>query len=321
MTLLDADGAVVEERHATDATTHGRVRRRLRRAGRAASGSAARITGARPGRGRRDRRRRTGRSGVGDADDRATSCACPAPARRGDARAADRHRRRAWSSTATLRRRDRDLRPRTAGDPLAGVGHVRPDRPPGAAPGRRRDRRRGRAPRPRADVAVVVVGLTEEQETEAVDKSTLRAARRARTRWSRAVAAAARRTVVVVNAATPVLMPWLDEVDAVLWAGLPGQEGGHAVAAALLGDIEPAGRLVTTFPAADGAAPAWSVTPVDGELPLRRGHRSSATAATTPAGRRRRRSGSATASATARGSTRTPRPSVTGRRPRGHGHA
>ena len=119
---------------------------------------------------------------------------------------------------------------------------------------------------------MVVVGLTEEQETEAVDKATLAPARARRTRWSRAVAAAARRTVVVVNAATPVLMPWVDEVDAVLWAGLPGQEGGHAVAAALLGDIEPAGRLVTTFPAADGAAPAWSVTPTDGELRLRRGH-------------------------------------------------
>jgi beta-glucosidase len=117
----------------------------------------------------------------------------------------------------------------------------------------------------RADVAVVVVGLTEEQETEAVDKSTLRLPGDQDALVS-AVAAAARRTVVVVNAATPVLMPWLDEVDAVLWAGLPGQEGGHAVAAALLGVVEPAGRLVTTFPAADGAAPAWSVTPVDGRL-------------------------------------------------------
>ncbi|MEU4232835.1 fibronectin type III-like domain-contianing protein [Nonomuraea sp. NPDC026600] len=38
------------------------------------------------------------------------------------------------------------------------------------------------------------------------------------------------------------------------------------MAAALLGDIEPAGRLVTTFPAADGAGPAWSVTPVEGRL-------------------------------------------------------
>ncbi len=116
-----------------------------------------------------------------------------------------------------------------------------------------------------ADVAVVVVGLTEEQETESVDKSTLRLPGD-QDALVRAVAAAARRTVVVVNAATPVIMPWLDQVDAVLWAGLPGQEGGHAVAAALLGDIEPAGRLVTTFPAEDGAAPAWSVTPVDGDL-------------------------------------------------------
>lgn len=116
-----------------------------------------------------------------------------------------------------------------------------------------------------ADVAVVVVGATEEQETEAVDKSTLRLPGDQDALVS-AVAAAARHTVVVVNAATPVLMPWLAEVDAVLWAGLPGQEAGHAVAAALTGRIEPAGRLVTTFPAADGAAPAWTVTPTDGRL-------------------------------------------------------
>ncbi len=116
-----------------------------------------------------------------------------------------------------------------------------------------------------ADVAVVVVGLTEEQETEAVDKHTLALPGR-QDDLVRAVAAAAPRTVVVVNAATPALMPWTDEVDAVLWAGLPGQEGGHAVAAALLGTIEPAGRLVTTFPVADEAAPAWSVTPVDGDV-------------------------------------------------------
>ena len=121
-----------------------------------------------------------------------------------------------------------------------------------------------------ADVAVVVVGLTEEQETESVDKSTLHLPG-AQNALVEAVAGAARRTVVVVNAATPVIMPWLARVDAVLWAGLPGQEGGHAVAAALLGDIEPTGRLVTTFPSDDGKSPAWSVTPVDGRLPYEEG--------------------------------------------------
>lgn len=114
-------------------------------------------------------------------------------------------------------------------------------------------------------MAIVVVGLTEAEETESVDKTTLRLPG-AQDAMVSAVAAAARRTIVVVNAATPVIMPWLDDVDAVLWVGLPGQEGGHAVAAALLGDIEPAGRLVTTFPADDGAAPAWAVTPVDGDV-------------------------------------------------------
>jgi beta-glucosidase len=116
-----------------------------------------------------------------------------------------------------------------------------------------------------ADVAVLVVGLTEEQETESVDKQTLHLPG-AQDELVRAVTAAARKAVVVVNAATPVIMPWVEDVDAVLWAGLPGQEGGHAVAAALMGDIEPAGRLVTTFPVEDGATPAWSVTPMNGEV-------------------------------------------------------
>ncbi|MGQ1837982.1 beta-glucosidase family protein [Kocuria turfanensis] len=111
-----------------------------------------------------------------------------------------------------------------------------------------------------AGTAVVVVGVTEEEETEASDKSTLALPGRQDELVAR-VAAAAERTVVVVNAATPVLMPWLEQVDAVLIAGLPGQEGGHAVAAVLTGELEPTGRLVTTYPAADGAAPAWDVVP------------------------------------------------------------
>jgi len=116
-----------------------------------------------------------------------------------------------------------------------------------------------------SDVAVVVVGLTEEQETESRDKATL-ALPGAQDALVEAVAAAADRTVVVVNSATPVLMPWADRVNAILAVGLPGQEGGAAVADALLGVAEPAGRLVSSWPVADAATPAWSVTPVNGVL-------------------------------------------------------
>jgi beta-glucosidase len=123
-----------------------------------------------------------------------------------------------------------------------------------------------------AELAVVVVGLTAEQETEALDKKTLALPGR-QDELVRAVAGTARRTVVVINAATPILMPWLDEVDAVLWVGLPGQEGGHAVADVLLGKSEPTGRLVTTFPAVDGDGPAWNVTPEGGRLDYAEGTR------------------------------------------------
>ena len=117
----------------------------------------------------------------------------------------------------------------------------------------------------RAELAVVVVGLTPDQETEGQDKTTLRLPGD-QDALVAAVAATAKRTVVVVNAATPVLMPWEDQVDAILIAGMPGQEAGRAVAAALTGEVLPEGRLVTTYPRHDGQGPAWSTTPSDGVL-------------------------------------------------------
>ncbi len=160
-----------------------------------------------------------------------------------------------------------------------------------------------------AQVAVVVVGLTEEQETEALDKATLALPGRQDELVS-AVAAVAQRTVVVLNAATPVLMPWRDEVEAILWAGLPGQEGGHAVAAALLNEIEPAGRLVTSFPVADRPRRRGRSCPPTVPSPTRKA-RSSATAVTRRGWRRSRRTGSATGWATATGRTARPRSRAT----------
>jgi beta-glucosidase len=64
-----------------------------------------------------------------------------------------------------------------------------------------------------------------------------------------AVAAANRRTIVVLETGGPVLMPWLEAVSAVLEAWYPGSSGGEAIADVLFGDVNPAGRLPITFPA------------------------------------------------------------------------
>ncbi|RLN53789.1 hypothetical protein BBJ29_004502 [Phytophthora kernoviae] len=62
-------------------------------------------------------------------------------------------------------------------------------------------------------------------------------------------AAANLSTVVVLNNAEPVLMPWLDDVSAVLEMMCPNQEGGWAADDLLLGNNNPQGRLPVTYPA------------------------------------------------------------------------
>ncbi|MFZ0529434.1 MAG: glycoside hydrolase family 3 C-terminal domain-containing protein, partial [Propionicimonas sp.] len=64
----------------------------------------------------------------------------------------------------------------------------------------------------------------------------------------RRVAAVNPRTVVVLNTPGAVLLPWLDEVAAVLQVWYPGERFGAALAAVLFGDAEPGGRLPLTFP-------------------------------------------------------------------------
>ena len=50
------------------------------------------------------------------------------------------------------------------------------------------------------------------------------------------------RTIVVLNTPGPVLMPWLDDVAAVLQVWYPGEQFGTALARVLSGDEDPGGR-------------------------------------------------------------------------------
>jgi beta-glucosidase len=63
-----------------------------------------------------------------------------------------------------------------------------------------------------------------------------------------AVAAANRRTVVVLETGGPVLMPWADKVPAIVEAWYPGRMGGAAIAGVLTGKVNPSGHLPMTFP-------------------------------------------------------------------------
>ena len=71
-----------------------------------------------------------------------------------------------------------------------------------------------------------------------------------------AVAAVNPRTVVVLNTAGPVSMPWLDKVSGVVEAWFPGQFDGEAISSVLFGDVNPSGRLPMTFPVNESQGPA-----------------------------------------------------------------
>jgi beta-glucosidase len=98
-----------------------------------------------------------------------------------------------------------------------------------------------------SDVAIVCVGFGGDWQSEGFDRSGLALPGKQDTLVEQ-VAAANPRTIVVLNTGSPITMPWLSSVAAVLQAWYPGQECGNAIADVLFGDTNPSGKLPQTFP-------------------------------------------------------------------------
>jgi beta-glucosidase len=103
----------------------------------------------------------------------------------------------------------------------------------------------------RSDVAVVVV---RDYRNEHADLPSLTLSNE-QDLLIHVVAAANPRTIVVVASGGPVLMPWLEQVPAVLESWYGGQEQGNALADVLFGDVTPSGKLPVTFPRSDHDTP------------------------------------------------------------------
>lgn len=111
-----------------------------------------------------------------------------------------------------------------------------------------------------ADVAVVVVGTTDEWESEGYDRADLLLPGR-QDELVRRVCAANPRTVVIVNAGAPVQLDWAEQPAALLMGWLGGQEMAPALADVLFGEAEPAGRLPVTMPLRIEHTPAFGAFP------------------------------------------------------------
>ncbi len=113
----------------------------------------------------------------------------------------------------------------------------------------------------KADAAIVLVGDSPKIESESFDRETLDLPE-GQDELIQEVAKANRNTVVVFNAGGPInVSRWVDSVPALLDALFGGEEGGHAIADVLFGDVNPAGKLPFSF------INEWKQSPAYGNYP------------------------------------------------------
>ena len=110
------------------------------------------------------------------------------------------------------------------------------------------------------DVAVIFAGLPDAYESEGFDRSSLDLPT-GHNRLIEAICKANPNTVVVLQTGSPVVLPWRDNVSAILLMYLSGCQGGQATANLLAGVANPGGRLAETFPLSVADTPTGSEFP------------------------------------------------------------
>ncbi|KAL4779189.1 periplasmic beta-glucosidase precursor [Aspergillus varians] len=98
-----------------------------------------------------------------------------------------------------------------------------------------------------SDLVIMVVGKDREWESETSDMESMNLPKESDELIAN-VARANPQTVVVNQTGSPIAMPWLDQVPAVVQAWYQGQEHANALSDVLLGRVNPCGKLPVTFP-------------------------------------------------------------------------
>ena len=115
----------------------------------------------------------------------------------------------------------------------------------------------------KAKIAVIFAGLPDTYESEGFDRKHMQLPE-CQNRLIRAVAEVQPNTVVVLHNGSPVEMPWITEVKAVLETYLGGEGVGKATVEVLFGRSNPSGKLPETFPLKLSDNPSYLNFPGDG---------------------------------------------------------
>ncbi|CAO2141541.1 unnamed protein product [Urochloa humidicola] len=101
-----------------------------------------------------------------------------------------------------------------------------------------------------SDAVILFMGLSQNQESEGKDRTSLLLPGNQQSLITAAAAAAKRPVILVLLTGGPVDITFAQsnpKIGAILWAGYPGQAGGLAIAKILFGEKNPSGKLPVTW--------------------------------------------------------------------------
>ena len=111
-----------------------------------------------------------------------------------------------------------------------------------------------------ADAVILIVGTNSDWETEGNDRTSLELPSN-QDELIEKVCNLNKNTIVVLNTGSPCEMPWVDKANSILQCWFPGQEFGNSLSDVLFGEVNPSGKLPTTFPKNLSDTPAYSTYP------------------------------------------------------------
>ena len=111
-----------------------------------------------------------------------------------------------------------------------------------------------------ADEVILIVGTNSDWETEGNDRADFNLPAN-QNKLIEAILEANQNTVVVINTGSPIHMPWEKKAKAIIQTWFAGQEFGNALVDILSGEVNPSGKLPTTFPVKIEDTPAYKNYP------------------------------------------------------------
>ena len=111
-----------------------------------------------------------------------------------------------------------------------------------------------------ADDVILIVGTNSDWETEGNDRADFNLPAN-QNKLIEAILEANQNTVVVINTGSPIHMPWEKKAKAIIQTWFAGQEFGNALVDILSGEVNPSGKLPTTYPVKIEDTPAYKNYP------------------------------------------------------------